>query len=79
MTHTITVFLILSLENGEWIRCGPVHKKKNVAKEWLSFVLNGRPKSRLTKLETATLTIIDEKWTDESVKLMDEKYNVDLT
>lgn len=79
MTRTITVFLILSLENGQWIRCGRVWRDKKAARSWVPLVRKGR-NSAQCKVESVRLTI-DENgdWTSESVTLMDAKYNVDLT
>lgn len=77
-SRTITVYLILSFENDQWIRCGRVWRDKKAAKSWLPFVRKGRYSNRC-KVAAVDLQIdANDDWTAESVKLMSERYNVDL-
>jgi hypothetical protein len=77
--RTITVYLILSFENGQWIRVGRVWRQLNAARSWIPFVRKARYSKRC-KVQPVDLQIdANDDWTAESVKLMSEAYNVDLT
>ena len=75
---TMKVYLILSFENEKWIRIGNVYRKKEVAKDWLSFVQGAR-RLRECKIKTETITVIGKGKADPSdEKRFNDLYEIDL-
>lgn len=77
MKETKTVYFIMVLHptNG-WIRHGQPYRNKDAAKSWLSFVSEACG-GRRTEVESCKLTYIDGNLDNESINLLDEKFNMD--
>lgn len=79
MRSSMDVYVIMVEKlPGQWVRVGQVHRDKEVAKGWVPLVKeawHGRP----TRTRKVTIKTVDGKPTPEAVKMMSDKYNVDVT
>lgn len=61
---------------GHWKRIGPVYRKRDTARSWLSFVRSawhGAP----TRIKRLPVTVQDGKPTEKCVQLFD-RYGIDI-
>jgi len=73
--HDIYFTMVYRVDLG-WVRVGRAYTSKEVAENWLGFVSSawgGKP----TEVSMFTVTSIDGVLDGESIRILDEKYNMD--
>lgn len=73
---TRTIYFIMVMR-GTWTRVGNPYPTRASAKEWQPFVRSAW-KGLKTKVEPCVIELHDGKPTPESVRLLDERYNMDV-
>jgi len=75
-TERIRVFFIMVRRpDGGWRRVGPRYRDRAVARSWVSFV--GKAWHSKPRISQCTLTLVDGRLDERSVRVLDEKYNMD--
>lgn len=69
-------FTMVSLQDGKWTRVGNAYNSRKQAQSWLSFVKNFWG-GRSVKVSQCTLCFEDGKLCENSIKLLNAKYNMD--
>lgn len=73
---TKTLYFIMVMR-GTWTRVGNPYPSRESANEWKPFVRSAWRGMR-TKVEPCVIELHDGKPTPESVKLLDERFNMDV-
>lgn len=69
-------FTMVPSRNGKWIRVGNAYNSRKQAESWLPFV-KGFWVGRSVKISQCTLRFEDGKLCENSIKLLNAKYNMD--
>lgn len=74
--ETRQVYFTMVLHPGRgWIRVGNAYSSRKAALEWLPFVR--RAWQCQAKVEAATLGLVDGRLDEKSIRLLNQKFNLD--
>jgi len=72
----LTVYFTMALNSEDkWYRVGIAYRTRKIAETWMDFVSKSQG-GRQIKVEECALLFIEGKLDDNSVKILDEKFNL---
>ena len=75
---TETVWLIMVERGpGRWVRTGPVYRRLETARSWVSFV-RGATRAPV-KVQTVKVQLVDGQPVPAAVERFSEEFNIDLS